>query len=91
MFINRGGDIIAGDGTIWEGVKDFRATRLESRVQKCLLPETQKTHCKTGIWPNFTVWRDYDRYMQKMLQKVKTIPHCTNVSHCITITITHPN
>lgn len=26
-----------------------------------------------------------------MLQKVKTAPHCTNVSHCITITTTHPN
>lgn len=31
------------------------------------------------------------RYMQKILQKAKTTPHCTNVSHCITITITHPN
>lgn len=31
------------------------------------------------------------RYMQKILQKAKTTPHCTNVSHCIIITITHPN
>lgn len=31
------------------------------------------------------------RYMQKILQKAETTPHCTNVSHCITLTITHPN
>lgn len=54
MFINRGGDIIAGDGRVWEGVKEFRATKLESRAEKCLLQETQRTHCKSGIWPSFT-------------------------------------
>lgn len=54
MFINRGGDIIAGDGRVWEGVKKFRATELESRAGKCLLLETQRTHCKSGIWPSFT-------------------------------------
>lgn len=54
LFINRGGDIIAGDGTLWEGVKELRATKLESRAEKCLLLETQRAHCKSGIWPSFT-------------------------------------
>lgn len=42
MFINRGGEIIAGDGTVWEGVKEFRATRLEGRVQRVFVTGKHK-------------------------------------------------
>lgn len=57
------------------GGEGVQATSLESRVQECLLPETQRAHCNTGTWPSSTVWRDYDIGIRRKYFKKQKQPH----------------